>query len=73
MGLEPDYTFTFAVARAEGEGWAAITPRQLRPAYEGEQGRAMLKRRFAAMWQRIWQAPPSPDVMAPKAERAEAP
>lgn len=56
MGLEPDYTFTFAVARADGDGWTAITPEQLRPAYEGEQGRARVKRRFAAMWARIWQA-----------------
>ena len=56
MGLEPDYTFTFAVARADGDGWVAIPPEQLRPSYEGEQGRAMLKRRFAAMWARIWQA-----------------
>ena len=56
MGLEPDYTFTFAVARAEGERWVAIPPEQLRPAYEGEQGRARVKRRFAVMWERIWNA-----------------
>ncbi|WP_411849921.1 metal-dependent hydrolase [Stenotrophomonas sp. LGBM10] len=73
MGLEPDYTFTFAVARAEGDGWAAITPRQLRPAYEGKQGRAMVERRFAAMWQRIWHAPTATDVIAPKAGWQEAP
>jgi inner membrane protein len=73
MGLEPDYTFTFAVARAEGQGWAAITPRQLRPAYEGEQGRAMVKRRFSAMWQRIWHAPAHPEGIAPKAGWTEAP
>lgn len=57
MGLEPDYTFTFAVARAQGGQWTAIVPEQLRPAYEGEQGRARVKQRFAQMWARIWQAP----------------
>ena len=73
MGLEPDYTFTFAVARAEGEGWVAITPLQLRPAYEGAQGRATLKRRFAGLWQRIWHAPTATGVIAPKAGLTEAP
>ncbi|HAI46500.1 MAG TPA: hypothetical protein DCM50_07345, partial [Stenotrophomonas sp.] len=73
MGLEPDYTFTFAVARADGERWVAITPQQLRPAYEGEQGRAMLKRRFAGMWQRIWHAPATNGAIAPKAGWTETP
>jgi len=57
MGLEPDYTFTFAVARKDGVGWAGIVPEQLRPSYESEEGRASLKRRFARLWARIWQAP----------------
>ncbi|MEG2804186.1 metal-dependent hydrolase [Stenotrophomonas sp.] len=70
MGLEPDYTFTFAVARAESQGWAAMPPQQLRPAYEGEQGRALVKRRFAAMWQRIWHAPASPGGIAPTVGQA---
>lgn len=60
MGLEPDYTFTFAVARAEAGGWVATPPAQLRPAYQGTQGRAMVKRRFAVMWDRIWQQPAAP-------------
>jgi inner membrane protein len=58
MGLEPDYTFTFAVAHAHDGQWSAITPEQLRPAYEGEQGRARMKQRFAQMWARIWHTPP---------------
>lgn len=57
MGLEPDYTFTFAVARANGGDWEAMTPEQLRPAYEGEEGRARAKRRFGTLWQRMWQTP----------------
>jgi len=61
MGLEPDYTFTFAVARADGDRWSAIPPRQLRPSYETEQGKAQLKRRFAGLWQRIWTAPAAVD------------
>jgi inner membrane protein len=39
----------------------AIPPEQLRPAYEGEQGRARVKRRFAVMWERIWNAPTMPE------------
>ncbi|WP_457318127.1 metal-dependent hydrolase [Stenotrophomonas sp. P5_B8] len=61
MGLEPDYTFTFAVARADGDGWSAIPVRQLRPVYESEEGKAQLKRRFAGLWQRIWTAPGTVD------------
>lgn len=57
MGLEPDYTFTFAVAKQQGEGWPAITPQQLRPAYEGDEGRERAKRRFGALWQRMWHQP----------------
>ncbi len=60
MGLEPDYTFTFAVARADSGQWVEITPEQLRPAYQGTQGRAMVRRRFAVMWDRIWQQPVAP-------------
>lgn len=51
MGAEPDYTFVFAVARREGEGWQATPPEQLRPPWEA-------RRRLGGMWQRIWQAPP---------------
>jgi len=71
MGLEPDYTFTFAVARAQGDQWAGIVPEQLRPAYEGEQGRARVKQRFAQMWARIWQTPADTTVTMP-ATRAPA-
>ncbi|MDZ3822695.1 MAG: metal-dependent hydrolase [Pseudoxanthomonas sp.] len=50
MGAEPTYTFNFAVARAEGTGWQAIPPEQVRQPLDA-------RRRLAAMWQRIWHAP----------------
>ncbi len=72
MGLEPDYTFTFAVARVQHGQWSAITPEQLRPAYEGEQGRARVKQRFAQMWARIWQTPAGTTATMPPARAPAA-
>lgn len=51
MGAEPDYSFTFAVAEADGGGWRAIPPEQLRwDLPRGDQ--------LAVMWERIWNQPP---------------
>ncbi|KRG41988.1 hypothetical protein ARC78_09905 [Stenotrophomonas pictorum JCM 9942] len=65
MGLEPDYNFTFAVARIDGEDWQAIAPRQLRPVYREQGGRALLKQRLGEAWQRIWTAPPVAEAAGP--------
>ncbi|WP_313255732.1 metal-dependent hydrolase [Stenotrophomonas acidaminiphila] len=54
MGLEPDYNFSFAVAREQGGRWEAIPPRQLRPVYRDAGGRAVLEQRLAQVWHRIW-------------------
>ncbi len=54
MGLEPDYNFSFAVAREQGDRWAPIAPRQLRPVYRDAGGRAVLEQRLAQVWRRIW-------------------
>jgi inner membrane protein len=50
MGAEPDYSFNFAVAEPDGDGWRAIPPQQLRWPWEAS-------RRLGDMWQRIWQQP----------------
>ena len=50
MGAEPDYSFNFAVAERDGEGWREIPPRQL--SWPWEAGR-----RLSEMWQRIWREP----------------
>ena len=50
MGAEPDYTFNFAVAEPDGDGWRAIPTRQLRWPWQAT-------RRLGDMWQRIWQQP----------------
>ncbi|KAG1442101.1 hypothetical protein G6F57_018510 [Rhizopus arrhizus] len=57
MGLEPDYTFNFAVAEQADGQWQAITPEQVRVDYSSPAARADAGRRLAAMWQRIWQEP----------------
>jgi inner membrane protein len=57
MGLEPDYTFTFAVASQADGQWRAITPEQLRVDYRTSDARADVGRRLAGMWQRIWHSP----------------
>lgn len=54
MGAEPDYSFTFAVAERDGEGWRAIPPEQLQ--WEVPRGDQL-----AVMWDRIWNQPPAQD------------
>ena len=63
MGLEPDYTFSFAVARRVDGQWQAITPRQIRTDYRSPEARAEAKRRLGGLWQRIWT--PAPVLPAP--------
>ncbi|MEN1958645.1 metal-dependent hydrolase [Luteimonas changyuni] len=52
MGAEPDYSFNFAVAERQGDGWREIPPKQLSWPWEA-------RRRLADMWRRIWTAPPA--------------
>jgi inner membrane protein len=58
MGLEPEYAFSFAIARMQGDGqWQAIPPRQLASAYRAPVEEGGARAALAAMWQRIWQQP----------------
>jgi len=50
MGAEPDYTFNFAVAMRDGEGWRGIPPEQVRWPWDA-------RRRLAGLWDRIWRGP----------------
>lgn len=54
MGMDPDYTFNFAVARQADGHWQAIATEQLRPDYARAERRAEAGARLAAMWRRIW-------------------
>ncbi len=47
MGQEPDYSFSFLVARRQGAGWAPLVPRN-------EGGRGDVGRGLAWVWQRMW-------------------
>ena len=49
MGLEPDYSFRFVVARREGGGWQEVPVEQLRWPWEA-------RTRLKAMWRRMWTA-----------------
>ncbi len=64
MGLEPDYSFSFAVAENEAKAWRAIPPKQLQTAYRAPVAEGQLKQALSAMWRRIWREPvaaaPSP-------------
>ena len=68
MGSEPDYTFRFAVARRDGDGWRATPPRQLQWPWQATQ-------RLGALWQRIWreptiaQSPATPSAAPPATAR----
>lgn len=50
MGAEPDYSFNFAVAAPDGNGWRAIPPEQVRWPWDA-------RRRLAGLWERIWHQP----------------
>jgi len=52
MGAEPDYTFRFAVAARDGNGWRAIPPEDP----DWRQTRRML----GLMWRRLLRQPESP-------------
>jgi inner membrane protein len=47
MGSEPDYTFRFAVAEKNGDGWVAIPTEQLKWPWDAS-------RRLPEVWRRIW-------------------
>ncbi len=68
MGMEPEYNFNFAVARADGDAWRAIPPRQLQPSYREAGNRDVLRQRLAQMWQRIWKAPQVGDAASVSAQ-----
>lgn len=55
MGQEPNYSFSFLVARAFGEGWVLVPPRN-----QGSRGDA--RRGLAWVWDRMWGA----DVPPPR-------
>lgn len=57
MGMEPDYSFNFAVAEQVDGQWQAIAPEQIRAEFARPERRAEAGARLAAMWWRIWQAP----------------
>nr|WP_295375028.1 metal-dependent hydrolase [Pseudoxanthomonas sp.] len=59
MGLEPDYTFSFEVARRRDDRWLAIPPVQ-QPWHSPISGWRGLRTLLAATWQRIWHADAGP-------------
>lgn len=59
MGLEPDYTFQFAVAQRRNDAWQAIAPEQL-PWASPVSGMEGMRALLAAMWQRIWEQSDQP-------------
>jgi hypothetical protein len=62
------YNFNFAVARQCGDGWEALTPRQLQSAYRAPVARGQIRATLARMWLRIWNELASPRTV----ERADA-
>lgn len=68
MGLEPDYNFSFVVAKREGQRWRSIPPRQLQAAYRAPVAQGRLKEALAGLWRRIWHSPEIvPDDAPPSA------
>jgi inner membrane protein len=50
MGAEPDYSFRFAVAAENGDGWRPIPVEQLKWPWDAS-------RRLPEVWRRIWSSP----------------
>jgi inner membrane protein len=65
MGVDPDYTFRFAVAQHDGARWVPIDPQQLH-------WPDVNRRALGALWQRIWHAPADPSA-SPFSTRPRAP
>ena len=59
MGMEPDYNFSFVVARQEEGEWRAIAPRQMQSAYRAPVAAGGLGQALSALWHRIWNQPTS--------------
>ena len=56
MGMEPDYSFNFAVARQEQGQWQALNmPERLRPEATGALSRDGITRIWHQVWQRALQ------------------
>jgi inner membrane protein len=58
MGVEPDYSFRFAVAERDGEGWREIPVEQLQWPWDAS-------RRLPGLWRRIWTMPESDTGTSP--------
>ncbi|RZA36664.1 MAG: metal-dependent hydrolase [Lysobacteraceae bacterium] len=65
MGLEPDYSFNFVVARMDGGQWRAVPPRQGRSAYRAPVAEGGLGQALAGLWTRIWHMPAAPESATP--------
>ncbi|TWI06284.1 inner membrane protein [Luteimonas cucumeris] len=62
MGSTPDFSFRFAVAERDAEGWREIAPQQLQWPWEA-------RRRLPEMWWRIWNEPVVPVTAVPDPQR----
>ena len=65
MGMEPDYSFNFAVAERDGDGWRAIAPEQLSFPWHARD-------RLGQMWDRIWVEPPATPGQSPDRDADQA-
>jgi inner membrane protein len=73
MGLDPDYTFNFAVAEPRGDGWQAIAPEQIQVPLPIS-GASGFKRLIGAVWHRTWHPSDTPlrDVIVAQEAQAAA-
>ncbi|MDQ1118270.1 MULTISPECIES: metal-dependent hydrolase [Pseudoxanthomonas] len=74
MGLDPDYTFNFAVAELRDEDWQAMAPQQIQAPLPIS-GVAGFRRLIGAVWQRTWHEDDTPLralILGPQAQAASA-
>ena len=56
MGLEPAYSFNFAVARRQGGAWQPMPPARAAAGESAVFSRQGIGAALRQVWQRIWQA-----------------
>lgn len=74
MGLDPDYTFNFAVAEQHDGGWQAIAPEQIQVPLPIS-GASGFRRLVGAVWHRTWHPGDTPlrdAIVAPEIQAAAA-
>lgn len=71
MGLEPEYSFAFAVAERKNGQWQSMPSRQVRDTYQSLITEGTMMAALQRLWQRIWQQQPGAFNAPPSSQAIE--